>query len=137
MSSPTYQSPYKPTPTPASAQLDTFARWVRLKKYRIEVTYGVYVYTPMEKVAFYTLFCFLFVLISTAILLYTQRSLTFLVRAAASHIEINRHRLIGSLTSRLLVTKHAATGLTTSAQTGGVEKAMNMIGGAAKNSQVA
>ncbi|KAI1183217.1 hypothetical protein F5B17DRAFT_434833 [Nemania serpens] len=132
MSSTTYQSPYKPTPT--STPLDTFARWLRLKKYRIEVTYGVYVYTPMEKLVFWTLFCSLFFLISTAMLLYTHRSLTFLVRVAASHIDINRHGLIGSLTSRLPVAKHAATGLTT----GGVEKAMNLIGGGeAMNSQVA
>lgn len=91
----------------------------------------------MEKVAFWTLFCFLFVLISTALLLYTHRSLTFVVRAAASHIDINRHGLIGGLTSHLPIARHTATGLTTATQTGGVEKAMDLIGGAAKNSQVA
>ncbi|KAI0118308.1 hypothetical protein GGR51DRAFT_211692 [Nemania sp. FL0031] len=121
MSSTTYQSPYKPTPT--STQFDTFVRWLRLKKYRIEVTYGVYVYTATEKVVFWTLFCFFFVTISTAILLYTRRSLIFLARSLATH-------LLGSA-------KHAATGLMTSAQTGGAEKAMEAMSGVAKNSQVA
>ncbi|KAI1109447.1 hypothetical protein F5Y14DRAFT_456018 [Nemania sp. NC0429] len=134
MSSTTYQSPYKPTPS--STPLDAFARWLRLKKYRIEVTYGVYVYTPMEKVAFWTLFCFFFVLISTAVLLYTHRSLRFLVRVAASHIDADRQRLIASLTSRLRLP--IANGLTAAAaQMGGVEKATNLISGAARNSQVA
>ncbi|KAI1181217.1 hypothetical protein F4777DRAFT_573289 [Nemania sp. FL0916] len=145
MSSSTYQSPFKPTPT--STQLDVFVRWLRLKKYRIEVTYGVYVYTPYEKIAFWTLFSFFFVVISSALLVYAYRSMAFLLDSAASFVveSINdeRHRLTtsgGSLTSHLLLTaKHAATRLiTTSAQTGGVEKAMmELTGGAARNSQVA
>ncbi|KAI1130020.1 hypothetical protein F5Y10DRAFT_138973 [Nemania abortiva] len=133
MSSTTYQSPYKPTPT--STQFDTFVRWLRLKKYRIEVTYGVYVYTATEKVVFWTLFCFFFVTISTAMLLYTSRSLAFLVRAAASYVD--GHGFSGSLAAHLLGAKHAATGLATSAQTGGAEKAMEVMSGVAKNSQVA
>ncbi|RWA06627.1 hypothetical protein EKO27_g8478 [Xylaria grammica] len=130
MSSTTYQSPYKPTPT--STQFDIFVRWLRLKKYRIEVTYGVYVFTPMEKVVFWTLFCVLFTFISVTLALYAQRSLTFFVRAAASHI--HSRILSGNMVSHLLTAKHAATGLTTSAQTRGAEE---LMGGIAKNSQVA
>ncbi|KAI8624909.1 hypothetical protein F5Y19DRAFT_281697 [Xylariaceae sp. FL1651] len=129
----TYQSPYKPTPT--STQFDTFLRWARLKKYRIEVTYGVYVYTPMEKVVFWTLFCFLFVTISTAALLFTHRNLTLLARAAASHID--RRALSDRLATQLLAAKRAVTGLTTPAQLRGVENTIGMMSGAAKNSQVA
>ncbi|KAI1821415.1 hypothetical protein F4861DRAFT_469185 [Xylaria intraflava] len=106
MSSTTYESPYKPTPT--STQLDVFVRWLRLKKYRIEVTYGVYVFTPGEKVVFWTLFCCLFVVSWTALVLYTHRSLAYLVRTAAS------------------------TTLTHEA-----EKSMPILAGAAKNSQIA
>ncbi|TGJ83654.1 hypothetical protein E0Z10_g5112 [Xylaria hypoxylon] len=130
MSSVTYQSPCKQTPTPT--QFDTFVRWLRLKKYRIEVTYGVYVFTPMEKVMFWTLFCILFTFISAAIVLYTHRSLTLFVRAGASHI--NSRISSGDL---ILTAKHAATGLTTSAQTRGAEKAAELMDGMAKNSQVA
>ncbi|KAH9895382.1 hypothetical protein F4778DRAFT_746554 [Xylariomycetidae sp. FL2044] len=40
------------------------------RKYRIEVTYGVYVYTPGEKLVFWALFLSLFVLISGALAQY-------------------------------------------------------------------
>ncbi|KAJ2981995.1 hypothetical protein NUW58_g6546 [Xylaria curta] len=130
MSTTTYQSPYKPTPT--STQLDTFVRWLRLRKYRMEVTYGVYVYTPMEKIVFWTLFCFFFTILSMALVLYTHRALMLSLRAAASYID--SHGLSGSLVSHLLTAKHAATGLTASAKTRG---AIELMSGTAKNSQVA
>ncbi|KAI0805020.1 hypothetical protein GGR55DRAFT_293599 [Xylaria sp. FL0064] len=133
MSSTAYQSPYKPTPT--STQLDIFVRWLRLKKYRIEVTYGVYVYTPGEKLVFWTLFCVLFALISTVIIHYTHRSLILFVRTLASVAD--SRMLSSNLVSQILTAKHAATGLTASAQTRGAEKAVELMGGMAKNSQVA
>ncbi|KAI1755645.1 hypothetical protein F4782DRAFT_362161 [Xylaria castorea] len=134
MSSTAYHSPCKPTPT--STQFDRFVRSLYLRKYRIEVTYGVYIYTPMEKLAFWTLFCFFFILISMGLILYTPRGLAFLLRAAASQVD-SRGGFSGSLASYLLTAKRATTGLTTSAQTRGVEKAMELMSGAAKNSQVA
>ncbi|KAI0172894.1 hypothetical protein GGR52DRAFT_427425 [Hypoxylon sp. FL1284] len=68
----------------ALATMDAFARWARLKKYRIEVTYGVYVFSPMEKVVFWTLFCFLFTVTSFAAVVYAQRNLLLLIRYAAA-----------------------------------------------------
>ncbi|KAI0968865.1 hypothetical protein F4678DRAFT_188576 [Xylaria arbuscula] len=133
MSSTTYQSPYQPTPT--STQLDIFVRWLRLKKYRMEVTHGVYVYTPGEKLVFWTLFCILFTLISTVAVHYTHRSLLFFVRILASNFD--SHSLGGKIVSQFQNAKHAATGLTTSAQTRGAEKAVEAFSGVAKNSQVA
>ncbi|KAI0534150.1 hypothetical protein GGR58DRAFT_77235 [Xylaria digitata] len=133
MSSTTYHSPYKPTST--STQFDIFMRSLRLKKYRIEVTYGVYVFTPTEKVVFWTLFCIFFTFISSAIILYTHRSMVFFVRAAASYID--SRALSGNLMSHLVAAKHAAAGLATSAQSRGAEKAVEMMNGIAKNSQVA
>ncbi|KAI0393787.1 hypothetical protein F5Y17DRAFT_458571 [Xylariaceae sp. FL0594] len=65
-----YQSPYKPTPT--STLIDRAARWLRLRKYQFEVTYGVYVYTPGEKAVFWTLFCLLFGLVAAAFVLYVR-----------------------------------------------------------------
>ncbi|KAI1437845.1 hypothetical protein GGR50DRAFT_609592 [Xylaria sp. CBS 124048] len=84
MSSTMYQSPYKPTPT--STPFDVFMRWLRLKKYRIEVTYGIYVFTPGEKAVFWTLFCLFFAVVWSALALYTQRSLAFLVRLVCSTV---------------------------------------------------
>ncbi|KAI1472471.1 uncharacterized protein F4812DRAFT_13852 [Daldinia caldariorum] len=64
--------------------IEALARWARLKKYRIEVTYGVYVFTPVEKAIFWTIFCFLFTTISFAAVLYTQRNVLLLLRYASS-----------------------------------------------------
>ncbi|KAI0521021.1 hypothetical protein F5B22DRAFT_644265 [Xylaria bambusicola] len=106
----TYQSPYKPTPT--SSQLDKFIRYLRLKIYRIEVTYGIYVYTPVEKVVFWTLFCFLFSAISTVTILYTHRILLF-----GWHIFLESGVLSDSVLPPFSAAKHAATELTTSVRT--------------------
>ncbi|KAK5636435.1 hypothetical protein RRF57_012147 [Xylaria bambusicola] len=123
----TYQSPYKPTPT--STQLDKFVKYLRLKIYRIEVTYGVYVYTPMEKVVFWALFCFLFSAISTVTIVYTHRILLFYWR-----ILLENGVLGNNVLPPLSAAKQAATGLTTSVRT---EEAAELISGLAKNSQVA
>ncbi|KAI1818590.1 hypothetical protein GGS20DRAFT_527728 [Poronia punctata] len=85
-----YQSPYKPTPT--STHLDRFIRWLRLQKYRIEVTYGVYVFTPGEKVVFWSIFFFFFALVSTAVMLYTTRTL----RALTGYIDMASTRTLVS-----------------------------------------
>ncbi|KAI1506064.1 hypothetical protein F5X99DRAFT_367017, partial [Biscogniauxia marginata] len=72
-------------PTTTSSPLEAFLRWARLKKYRIEVTYGVYVFTPVEKAFFWVIFSILFTVISTAALLYAGRNLAFLARAARDY----------------------------------------------------
>ncbi|KAI5860649.1 hypothetical protein GGS23DRAFT_599170 [Durotheca rogersii] len=74
----------KTTSSPSS--LDALARWARLKKYRIEVTYGVYVYTPMEKVVFWSIFCLLFTILPFAAALYIRRSVPILVRQASVYV---------------------------------------------------
>ncbi|KAI1137400.1 hypothetical protein F5Y05DRAFT_69652 [Hypoxylon sp. FL0543] len=66
--------------------IESFARWAWLKKYRIEVTYGVYVFTPIEKAVFWTIFCFLFTVISFAAVVYTQRNILLLLRYASVYI---------------------------------------------------
>ncbi|KAI1401630.1 hypothetical protein F4819DRAFT_486438 [Hypoxylon fuscum] len=66
--------------------IESLARWVRLKKYRIEVTYGIYVFTPVEKVLFWTIFCFLFTVISFAAVVYTQRKVLLLIKYASVYV---------------------------------------------------
>ncbi|KAI5924482.1 hypothetical protein F4810DRAFT_719088 [Camillea tinctor] len=75
-------SSYSPTrPPPPTSPAEALLRWAQLKKYRIEVTYGVYVYTPVEKAFFWAIFGFLFVAISGAGLLWAGRNLAALARA--------------------------------------------------------
>ncbi|KAI1650915.1 uncharacterized protein F4817DRAFT_367486 [Daldinia loculata] len=66
--------------------IEALVRWASLKKYRIEVTYGVYVYTPIEKAVFWTIFCFLFTTISFAAILYTERNVLLLLRYASIYV---------------------------------------------------
>ncbi|KAI2639208.1 hypothetical protein GGS21DRAFT_506437 [Xylaria nigripes] len=130
MSSTTYQSPYKSTPT--SSQLDLFVRWIRLKKYRIEVTYGVYVFTPGEKAVFWTLFCLFFAAIWTALAVYTPRSLALLLRAATYPFSSS------SSSSSSTAPSCCPSDLSScSARAIGAETAMDMLSGTAQNSQIA
>ncbi|KAI0476043.1 hypothetical protein GGR56DRAFT_674543 [Xylariaceae sp. FL0804] len=52
-----YQSPFRAAPD--ASPLQRLACWARLRKYQIEVTYGVYVYTPAERAVFWALFALL------------------------------------------------------------------------------
>ncbi|KAI0011342.1 hypothetical protein F4779DRAFT_626549 [Xylariaceae sp. FL0662B] len=105
----------------SSSPIEAFCSWARLKKYRIEVTYGVYVFTPVEKVLFWTIFCFLFTVISFAAAVFTQRNVMLLIRYAAVYVGGDD----ASMASRLL----AKEGLPVSGMT-----SLSEVGGAA-NSQ--
>ncbi len=35
-----------------ASQLESFSKWLQLKIYQLEVTYSVYIYTPIEKFIF-------------------------------------------------------------------------------------
>ncbi|KAI2468111.1 hypothetical protein F4781DRAFT_432657 [Annulohypoxylon bovei var. microspora] len=108
--------------------IEALARWARLKKYRIEVTYGIYVFTPVEKAAFWTIFCFLFTVISFAALVYTRRNVSLLLKLASIYINGDGHAT--SAVNKLLPS-HA--GLSLSGK--GIKSLAETMGGAA-NSQI-
>ncbi|RYP57577.1 hypothetical protein DL769_009403 [Monosporascus sp. CRB-8-3] len=66
--------------------IEALGRWARLKKYRIEVTYGVYVFTPGERLAFWMIFCLLFSLITYYATLFLARNLVLIIHSAGSLI---------------------------------------------------
>ncbi|KAI1211895.1 uncharacterized protein F4807DRAFT_380374 [Annulohypoxylon truncatum] len=109
--------------------LEAFARWARLKKYRIEVTYGVYVYTPVEKAVFWTIFCLLFTAISFAALVYTKRNVTLLLKYAS--IYVNRDGGATSAVSNLFPRTHTALSLSEQ----GIKSLAETMG-SATNSQI-
>ncbi|RYP53992.1 hypothetical protein DL768_001142 [Monosporascus sp. mg162] len=80
-----WNSPGKETGT-AMPAIEALGRWARLKKYRIEVTYGVYVFTPGERLAFWTIFCLLFSLAAYYATLFLSQNLVLLVHFAGSLI---------------------------------------------------
>ncbi|KAI0116572.1 hypothetical protein F4776DRAFT_666327 [Hypoxylon sp. NC0597] len=109
--------------------IEAFARWAWLKKYRIEVTYGVYVFTPVEKAVFWTIFCFLFTVISFAAVVYTQRNVLLLLRYASLYV--SRDTAATNVVSNLFPKSNAALSMPGSGITSLAETM-----GAAANSQV-
>ncbi|RYO97839.1 hypothetical protein DL765_011050 [Monosporascus sp. GIB2] len=80
-----WTSPVKESGT-AMPVMEALGRWARLKKYQIEVTYGVYVFTPGERLAFWTIFCLLFGLVTYYTTLFLLRNLVLVVHSAGSLI---------------------------------------------------
>ncbi|KAI1379100.1 hypothetical protein F4677DRAFT_357682 [Hypoxylon crocopeplum] len=109
--------------------IEALVRWVRLKKYRIEVTYGVYVFTPMEKAIFWFIFCSLFTVISFAVVVYTQRNIFLLIRYASFYVRGDRGAT--SVVSTLFPKSDASLSVAGS----GIKSLAETMGGAV-NSQV-
>ncbi|KAI5862757.1 hypothetical protein GGS23DRAFT_597079 [Durotheca rogersii] len=59
-----------------------FGRWLRLKQYQIEVTFGVYMFTPTEKFAFWSVVFLLCSLLTIAVVLYLPQHVLFILNRA-------------------------------------------------------
>ncbi|CAJ2508023.1 Uu.00g092090.m01.CDS01 [Anthostomella pinea] len=59
--------------------LQRFGRWLSLKQYQIEVTFGVYMFTPTEKFIFWSVVFLLFSLTTIAVILYLPQHLLFIL----------------------------------------------------------
>lgn len=57
-------------------------RFLRLKKYQIEVTFGVYMFTPTEKFIFWSVVFLLYGLLAIATVLYLPQHVVFIVHRA-------------------------------------------------------
>ncbi|KAI1498512.1 hypothetical protein F5X99DRAFT_322918 [Biscogniauxia marginata] len=62
--------------------LQRFGRWLRLKQYQIEVTFGVYMFTPTEKFIFWSVVFLLTALTVIAIILYLPQHILFIINRA-------------------------------------------------------
>ncbi|KAI1377445.1 hypothetical protein F4677DRAFT_57994 [Hypoxylon crocopeplum] len=62
--------------------LQRFGRWLRLKQYQIEVTFGVYMFTPTEKFAFWSVVFLLYGLLMIATILYLPQHVLFIIHRA-------------------------------------------------------
>ncbi|CAK7227241.1 hypothetical protein SEUCBS140593_006511 [Sporothrix eucalyptigena] len=62
--------------------LERFSKWIQLKIYQFEVTYSVYMLTPMEKFFVYSLLFLLTSLTSIAMFLYLPHHVAFLINRA-------------------------------------------------------
>ncbi|KAI1284463.1 hypothetical protein F5Y07DRAFT_4474 [Xylaria sp. FL0933] len=59
-----------------------FGRWISLKQYQIEVTFGVYMFTPTEKFIFWSLVFLLSAMGTIATILYLPQHILFVINRA-------------------------------------------------------
>ncbi|SPO00615.1 uncharacterized protein DNG_03364 [Cephalotrichum gorgonifer] len=64
------------------ALLASFVQWLQLKKYQMEVTFSVYIYTPLEKFIFWSVLFLLTSLTFIATFLYLPQHIIFLMNRA-------------------------------------------------------
>ncbi|KAI1342644.1 hypothetical protein F5Y15DRAFT_413152 [Xylariaceae sp. FL0016] len=62
--------------------LQRFGRWLGLKQYQIEVTFGVYMFTPTEKFIFWSAVFLLTALTLIAVILYLPQHIVFIINRA-------------------------------------------------------
>jgi hypothetical protein len=62
--------------------LQRLGRFLRLKQYQIEVTFGVYMFTPVEKFVFWSVVFLLFSLFVIATILYLPQHIVFIFNRA-------------------------------------------------------
>ncbi|KAL0943940.1 uncharacterized protein CTRU02_201827 [Colletotrichum truncatum] len=62
--------------------LQSFSKWLHLKQYQLEVTYSVYIFTPLEKFIFYTVLFLLSSLTFIATVLYLPQHIAFIANRA-------------------------------------------------------
>ncbi|KAL2152532.1 hypothetical protein VTH82DRAFT_5716 [Thermothelomyces myriococcoides] len=65
-----------------ASPLESFSKWLKLKIYQLEVTMAVYIYTPVEKFIFYSLFFLLLSLTVIATVLYLPQHVQFIISRA-------------------------------------------------------
>ncbi|KAK0652241.1 hypothetical protein B0T16DRAFT_405789 [Cercophora newfieldiana] len=65
-----------------SSYLESLSKWIQLKIYQLEVTYSVYIFTPIEKFIFYSVLFLLFSLTFIATVLYLPHHVQFILSRA-------------------------------------------------------
>ncbi|KAH8909081.1 hypothetical protein BR93DRAFT_527587 [Coniochaeta sp. PMI_546] len=62
--------------------LERFSKWLQLKVYQVEVTFSVYMFTPLEKLFFWSILFLLFSLTFLASVLYLPQHIAFIAGRA-------------------------------------------------------
>ncbi|KAK3359198.1 hypothetical protein B0T25DRAFT_532250 [Lasiosphaeria hispida] len=65
-----------------SSYLESFSKWIQLKIYQLEVTFSVYIFTPIEKFIFYSVLFLIFSLTFIATVLYLPQHVQFILSRA-------------------------------------------------------
>ncbi|KAI0157549.1 hypothetical protein GGR57DRAFT_47776 [Xylariaceae sp. FL1272] len=81
-------------------------RWLSLKQYQIEVTFGVYMFTPTEKFIFWSVVFLLSAMGSIATILYLPQHIVFIINRAWFYVNGGEN---GSASSSILAAKNAVS----------------------------
>ena len=65
-----------------TSYLESLSKWIQLKIYQLEVTYSVYIFTPIEKFIFYSVLFLIFGLTFIATVLYLPHHVQFILSRA-------------------------------------------------------
>ncbi|KAI0840279.1 hypothetical protein F5Y06DRAFT_252958 [Hypoxylon sp. FL0890] len=77
--------------------LQRFGRWLRLKQYQIEVTFGVYMFTPTEKFLFWSVVFLLCGLLIIATVLYLPQHVLFIINRAWFYVNGGESGIMSNL----------------------------------------
>ncbi|KAI4868282.1 hypothetical protein F4820DRAFT_134691 [Hypoxylon rubiginosum] len=100
-----------------------FGRWLRLKKYQIEVTFGVYMFTPTEKFIFWSVVFLLYGLLAIATVLYLPQHVLFIINRAWFYVNGGD----SGLASNLVAGNKDAISLATSSTTKTIAAAVETV----------
>ncbi|KAJ0114938.1 hypothetical protein J7T55_004681 [Diaporthe amygdali] len=87
----------------------SLTKWLSLKVYQVEVTYSVYIFTPLEKFIFWSVVFLLFSLTAIATILYLPHHIMFLAGRAWFYIHGDSAVEAARETARSLAQHVAAT----------------------------
>ncbi|POS77636.1 hypothetical protein DHEL01_v203972 [Diaporthe helianthi] len=91
----------------------SLTKWLSLKLYQVEVTFSVYIFTPLEKFIFWSFVFLLFSLTAIATILYLPHHIMFLAGRAWFYIHGDSAAEAARETARSLAEKAATAAATT------------------------
>ncbi|KKY39542.1 hypothetical protein UCDDA912_g00431 [Diaporthe ampelina] len=112
----------------------SLTKWLSLKIYQVEVTFSVYIFTPLEKFIFWSVVFLLFSLTAIATILYLPHHIMFLAGRAWFYIHGDSAVEAARETARSLAQQAAAAAAATTptAKALATETARAVVGGVAE-----
>ncbi|KAI1407265.1 hypothetical protein F5Y13DRAFT_183509 [Hypoxylon sp. FL1857] len=107
--------------------LQRFGRWLRLKQYQIEVTFGVYMFTPTEKFLFWSVVFLLCSLLIIATVLYLPQHVLFIINRAWFYVNGGESGIMSNLVAGNKGALSLATSSTTTTMAAATDMAESMI----------
>ncbi|KAG6356151.1 hypothetical protein INS49_015538 [Diaporthe citri] len=106
----------------------SLTKWLSLKIYQVEVTFSVYIFTPLEKFIFWSVVFLLFSLTAIATILYLPHHIMFLAGRAWFYIHGDSAVEAARETARSLAAAAAAAATTPTAKALATETARAVVG---------